>query len=203
MRNDGQMKLLLHTCCAPCSIQCVEALAAEDKMPELFWYNPNIHLYTEYRSRLESLKSFAGERKLPLFIEDEYGLRSFIKGVFSIEENSINENSGGKNRCAYCYRVRLEKTASMAAEKSYDAFSTTLLISPYQNHELIRKTGEETAKKFGVEFLYRDFRPRFREGQRQARKALYFMQKYCGCIYSEEERYLPPKSAALREAIDD
>ena len=178
------MKLLLHSCCAPCSIQCVEALTAIDKKPDLFWYNPNIHPFTEYRSRMDSLRQFVEEKKLVSIIEDEYGLRSFIRVVAS-DENCIKEK-----RCAYCYRIRLEKTAALAAEKAYNAFSTSLLISPYQNHELIKKTGEELAEKFGVEFFYMDFRPLFRKGQIQARESLYYMQKYCGCIYSEEERYL-------------
>ena len=177
------MKLLLHACCAPCSIQCVEALVEEDVQPDLYWYNPNIHPFTEYRSRRDTLCAFAEDRKLSLIMEDEYGLRSFIKGV-----------SAPEDRCVFCFRIRLEKTARIAsaktAENNYDAFSTTLLISPYQNHELLRETGEKLAAEYGVEFFYRDFRPRFREGQRQARQAGYYMQKYCGCIYSEEERYL-------------
>ena len=190
------MKLLLHTCCAPCSIQCAEALAEGGITPDLFWYNPNIHPYTEYRSRLESLRIFAEKETLSLVIDNDYSIRSFIKGVFSFEESSADKNGEGKCRCAFCYRLRLEKTAALAVEKACDAFSTTLLISPYQNHELIRQIGEELAGKYRIEFLYRDFRPRFRQGRREAREAGYYMQKYCGCIYSEEERYLGKKAEA-------
>jgi len=171
------MKLLLHACCAPCSVQCVQALAEEGIRPALYWYNPNIHPFTEYRSRRDSLRTFAESTGLPLIMEDEYGLRSFLKGV-------------NHHRCAYCYRLRLEKTAAAAAAEGFDAFSASLLISPYQNHELLREAGESLAASHGVSFLYRDFRPRFRQGQNQAREAGYYMQKYCGCIYSEEERYL-------------
>jgi predicted adenine nucleotide alpha hydrolase (AANH) superfamily ATPase len=178
------MKLLLHTCCAPCSVQCVQALAEEGLQPDLFWYNPNIHPYTEYRSRRDTLRSFAADKKLSLLMEDEYGLRSFIKGV-----SSIDENAAPGSRCAFCYQLRLERTAAFAHEKAFDAFSTTLLISPYQNHDLIRETGETLAARYGLAFFYRDFRPRFRQGQGEAREAGYYMQKYCGCIYSEEERY--------------
>jgi len=177
------MKLLLHSCCAPCSVQCVAALAEEAFQPDLFWFNPNIHPYTEYRSRRDSLAVFAEEKNLKLRMEDEYGLRSFIKAIET-----------GIERCTFCYRLRLEKAARLAAENGYDAFTTTLLISPYQNHELLKQVGEELALARGVEFLYRDFRPRFREGQNQARAAGYYMQKYCGCIYSEEERYLAERS---------
>ena len=179
------MKLLLHTCCAPCSVQCVDSLVAEGIRPDLCWYNPNIHPYTEYLSRRDALRSFAERNELSLIVEDEYLLRPFIKAVSSIEEN---DTSGG--RCAFCYWLRLDMAARLASEKGYDAFSTTLLISPYQDHVLIRKTGENLAAGNGLQFLYRDFRPRFRQGQNQAREAGYYMQKYCGCIYSEEDRYL-------------
>jgi predicted adenine nucleotide alpha hydrolase (AANH) superfamily ATPase len=91
--------------------------------------------------------------------------------------------------------MRLEKTAARAAERGYESFSTTLLISPYQNHSLVRVTAEECAKKYSIPFLYRDFRPRFREGQSGARNMGLYMQKYCGCIYSEEERYLDGRRA--------
>jgi len=186
------MKLLLHSCCAPCSVQCTEALAEEGINPALYWYNPNIHPFTEYSSRRDSLCAFVKDRELPLIMEDEYGLRSFIKGISSIAENS--DKISGEGRCSYCYRIRLEKTARLAAEKAYSAFSTTLLISPYQNHDLLRQTGEELAALYHIEFLYRDFRPRFRKGREQAREAGYYMQKYCGCIFSEEERYLGKKA---------
>ena len=201
------MKLLLHTCCAPCLIQCAEALAEEGIKPDLFWYNPNIHPLTEYRSRLEALTSFLGgafaeEKKLSLIGEDNYGLRFFLSETFPFIEVP-GENSGKKkdSRCHLCYKMRLEKTAALAAEKGYQAFSTTLLISPFQNHEQISRLGRDLASghnsdspadspaKSPLEFFYRDFRPRFRESQRQARALGFYMQKYCGCIFSEEERW--------------
>ena len=92
-----------------------------------------------------------------------------------------------ENRCVkYCYRVRLEQTAKYAKENGYDTFSTTLLISPYQNHEALKKIGEEMAEKYGLTFLYRDFRSGFKEGQTEARELGLYMQKYCGCVFSEE-----------------
>ncbi len=95
-----------------------------------------------------------------------------------------------ENRCVkYCYRVRLEQTARYAKEHGYDTFSTTLLISPYQNHNALKKIGEEMAEKYGLNFLYRDFRPGFREGQAEARELGLYMQKYCGCVFSEKMRY--------------
>jgi predicted adenine nucleotide alpha hydrolase (AANH) superfamily ATPase len=160
----------------------VEFLAAEEIKPYLFWYNPNIHPYTEYRSRRDTVCMFALEKMLQLLTEDKYGLRSFVKTVSSFEKK--------EDRCLFCYRTRLEKTARLAAQRSFDAFSTTLLISPYQNHDAVKKIAEKAANDFSVKFLYRDFRPCFHEGQKQARNAGFYMQKYCGCIYSEEERYL-------------
>lgn len=180
-------RLLLHACCAPCSIQCVEILRGEALQPDLFWYNPNIHPTTEYSARRDTLARFAGEEGLELILEDDYGLRSFIAGL----------DGNFEERCAWCYRTRLGKTASHAATHGYGCFSTTLLISPYQKHDLLRGIAEEEAAKHGVQFLYRDFRPGYREGQKKSRERGFYMQKYCGCIFSEEERYA--KAPALKK----
>ena len=173
------MKLLLHCCCGPCAVACVKSLRGEEIESVLFWYNPNIHLYTEYKSRRNALVEFSVKEKLKLEMSDEYGLQLFLSEVYP-------QISG---RCKICYRMRLEKTASFAAENGYQAFTTSLLISPYQDHEAIRSIGEEAGEKYGVDFLYRDFRPLFREGQADARALGLYMQKYCGCIFSEEDRY--------------
>ena len=174
------MKLLLHTCCAPCSIMCIETLRQEGIDPVLFWYNPNIHPFKEYKMRKNTLVEYAATIKAKLIINNEYGLRRFIEAIFPDFDN----------RCGYCYRVRFEETAKFAAENGFDAFTSTLFVSPYQNHELLKLTAEAVAEKYGVKFLYRDFRPGFREGQNKARQKGLYMQKYCGCIFSEEERYL-------------
>ena len=154
---------------------------------ELFWFNPNIHPLREYRSRLDSLKAFGEGSKLPLHIEDNYGLRDFIKKSFAHIDNSpLSKNE----RCGLCYKSRLERSALKAGEMGFKAFTSTLLISPYQNHGLIKLLGNEIGRAHGLEFVYRDFRPRFRESQSQARTGGFYMQKYCGCIFSEEERYM-------------
>ena len=173
------MKTLLHACCAPCSIQCVESLRQEGIEPIMFWYNPNIHPFTEYESRRNALKEYAQLQKLELITLDEYGLRQFVANV----------SPNFDERCEYCYSSRLGEAARYAAEHGFDCFSTTLLISPYQKHEHIREIGEREAAKNNVRFLYRDFRPLFRVGQQAAREMNLYMQKYCGCIFSEEERY--------------
>ncbi len=172
-------KLLLHICCAPCSVACIQQLREEGIEPTGFWYNPNIHPYMEYRARRDTLIEYAKAIHLALEVEDEYGLRSFTKAVADHPEN----------RCAYCYAVRLEETARYAKEHGFTAIATTLTVSPYQNHPLIFEIGERVAKKHGVKFLPYDFSPRFREGQAEARAQELYMQKYCGCIYSEEDRY--------------
>ena len=175
------MKLLLHTCCAPCSVYCIKSLREEGIEPTVYWYNPNIHPYMEYKSRRDTLKEYSQSISVNAIFEEDYGLKEFCKNV--IED--LN------NRCAnYCYRVRLEQTAKYAKENGYDAFTTTLLVSPYQNHEILVHVAEEMAEKYGIKFLYRDFRPGFREGQNEARTLGLYMQKYCGCVFSEEDRYL-------------
>ena len=173
------MKTLLHICCAPCSIACIESLRAEGIEPVGFWYNPNIHPMTEYKARKNTLVDYAKSIGLRLEIENEYGLRRFIEGIYPDFDH----------RCGFCYRIRMEETARFAAEQGFDSFLTTLLISPYQNHELLIETGKAAAEKYGLEFLYRDFRPVFRQGQEKARELGLYMQKYCGCIFSEEDRY--------------
>jgi predicted adenine nucleotide alpha hydrolase (AANH) superfamily ATPase len=176
------MKLLFHCCCAPCAASCIDTLTAEGIAPRLFWYNPNIHPCAEYKNRRDSLVQFAAAGQLELEQVDAYGLRIFLHGVFP---HSVD----APQRCSFCYRLRLEKTAACAAQNGFDAFSTSLLASPYQRHDEIRSTAEECAAQHGVAFLYRDFRPHFRAGQNAARAQGLYMQKYCGCIFSEEDRY--------------
>ena len=174
------MKLLLHTCCAPCSVYCIDSLREEGIEPTVYWYNPNIHPYMEYKARRDCLKEYTKNINVQAIFEENYGLDEFCKNVIGDLEN----------RCSnYCYRVRLEQTAKYAKENGYDSFSTTLLVSPYQKHDVIIKVAEEMAIKYNVKFLYRDFRIGFREGQNKARELGLYMQKYCGCVFSEEMRY--------------
>lgn len=174
------MSLLMHLCCGPCVLMCAETLMAEDVDFSGFWYNPNIHPYTEYKSRRDSAAALAEGLGFPLILRDEYGLRPFIAAV-------ARDIPG---RCPSCYEMRLEATAIDAVARGFDAFTTSLLISPYQKHELVVEAGMAAALRHGLRFYYRDFRPLFREGQKKARELGLYMQKYCGCIFSEEERYL-------------
>ena len=177
------MKTLLHICCAPCANQCIDVLRGDGIELTGFWYNPNIHPFTEYRSRRNCLREYAQTIELPLLERDQYALRPFIREVVS----------DIANRCVKCYEMRLFETARTAAEGGFDSFTSSLFISPYQKHELMREVAERAAAEYGVQFLYRDFRPYFRAGQEFAREHGFYMQKYCGCIFSEEERYMKPK----------
>ncbi|MBR3332057.1 epoxyqueuosine reductase QueH [Candidatus Saccharibacteria bacterium] len=173
-------KVLMHTCCAPCSVYCIDSLRAEKIEPTVFWYNPNIHPYTEYKARRDCLKEYAKKVGVEAIFKEEYGLDEFCKNVASdIENRCIN----------YCYIKRLSEAAKYAKEHGFEAFTTTLLVSPYQKHEAIKAVCEGLAEALGVDFLYRDFRVGFREGQAKAREAGLYMQKYCGCVFSEEDRY--------------
>jgi len=174
------VKLLMHTCCAPCSVMCVQVLRAEGIEPAAYWYNPNIHPFTEYRARRNCLREYSKMIDMELIEEDNYGLRPFVRAVA--------EDIDG--RCAHCYEIRMDNAAKYAAEHGFTHFTTTLFYSPYQKHELLKEIAQRAAKKYGVELLYRDFRPYFREGQKEARAVGLYMQKYCGCVFSEEDRYV-------------
>lgn len=177
------MNTLLHICCAPCSVMCIETLRGEGIETSGLWYNPNIHPFTEYRSRKNTLIEYSKKILLPLDVIDDYGLREFIGLIYPDFDN----------RCRKCYEIRLDKTAQIAKEKGFDSFTSTLFVSPYQNHEMMKEVANEAAEKHKVKFLYRDFRPYFREGQAKAREMEFYMQKYCGCVFSEEDRYRKKK----------
>ena len=164
------MKLLMHTCCAPCSVYCIDELRSENIEPVIYWFNPNIHPYMEYKARRDCLKEYTKNINIEAIFEENYGLDEFCKKVVN----------GLETRCQdYCYPVRLEQTAKYAKENKYTHFTTTLLVSPYQKHEMIKNIGEKIAKNYELEFLYRDFRVGFREGQEKARQIGLYMQKYC------------------------
>ena len=148
----------------------------EDFNVTCFWYNPNIHPYTEYKSRLNALTDYVSD----VIVQDYYGLVEFTRNVI----NNLD------NRCGYCYETRIKETAKYAKEHGFDMFSTTLLVSPYQKHDKIKEVCEKYAEEFDVGFYYADFRVNFREGQKTAREKNIYTQKYCGCIFSEQERYI-------------
>ena len=171
--------MLLHCCCAPCAIYSVKRLKEEGFEVTAFWYNPNIHPFTEHRRRLESMQTYARSADLPLIVVPGYDMIRYFRAVVGHEGE----------RCGDCFRLRLSKAAQVAHENGLDAFTTTLLISPYQKHELLKQVGEEVGSREGVAFFYEDLRPGFRESQRLSHEMDLYHQKYCGCVYSEWERY--------------
>ena len=146
-------KTLMHTCCAPCSVSCIQQLRSEGIEPVAYWYNPNIHPYQEYKARRDTLMAYAPTIGMELIVQENYGLREFCRAVCGDIDH----------RCSVCYALRLAQAAQYAARHGYDSFTTTLLVSPYQNHELLAETAERMGREYGVRFLYRDFRPGFRQ----------------------------------------
>ncbi len=172
-------KVLLHICCAPCSIYVLGRLREEGADVSGYFYNPNIHPYTEFLKRATTLTNYAQISLLPLALDMGYDLEDFLKGTLGL----------GKDRCLFCYRMRLEKAFLKGVEEKADAVTTTLLYSKHQRHEDIKAIGEELSGKHGIPFLYEDFRAGWKEGIEKSKALNMYRQPYCGCIFSEKERY--------------
>ncbi len=173
------MRLLLHICCAPCTIYPLNILRGQKIEVHGLFYNPNIHPYSEYEKRKDALRKYAGEAGLEVIFPHGYPMEDFLRMV------AFRENE----RCRDCYYSRLKYTASVAQSEGFDCFSTTLLYSKYQKHEIIRQIGERLAEEHGIEFHYQDFREGWREGIEISKRLNMYRQKYCGCIYSEKDRF--------------
>lgn len=172
------MKILLHVCCGPCLIYPADVMRGKGHEITAFFYNPNIHPYSEFNRRRDSLLTFCKTAGLPV-----------EEGPYDYKKHLEQTIVAGDGRCGLCYRMRLESAAWKAAKDGYDAFSTTLLVSPYQRHEEIITAGGEAAAAHGVDFYYEDWREGFKAGREKAREMNLYSQKYCGCVYSEEERF--------------
>ncbi|MGD8718854.1 MAG: epoxyqueuosine reductase QueH [Candidatus Zixiibacteriota bacterium] len=176
---------MLHACCGRCLAGPARALEAEGHDLIVFWYNPNVQPYREYRKRLAAFREVASREEYRADVYDRYDIDYFLREVAS---------PSGAGRCSRCYFERLSVTALRAREAGYEAFTTTLLVSPHQDQPAILEAGERAAAEAGVQFLARDFRPDDDESRRVAREAEIYVQGYCGCIYSEEERYRKKKA---------
>ncbi|MBC7241120.1 MAG: epoxyqueuosine reductase QueH [Anaerolineae bacterium] len=174
-------RVLLHICCGPCATYTVGRLRELGFQVTGFWYNPNIHPWQEHERRRESLAGFAEQVELPMLWQPGYEMPAFLRLVAGRERF--------RRRCAICYAIRLRAAAQQARADGFDAFTTTLLISPYQEQELIRRIGEHLAEREGVRFYFEDFRRGWAERGRLTRLYNLYRQQYCGCIYSEWERY--------------
>lgn len=170
-------ELLLHICCGPCSLFCIDdlkqLLEGQDVALTGYFTNPNIHPYDEFMRRQGTARAACAYKQIPLLIDDTYDFAKWEAFQSSHAE-----------RCEMCYTVRAVQTAKKAAERNCRYFTSTLFVSPYQNHGRMKELFENAGKLYGVEFLYRDFRPGFRSGQEQARSIGLYRQKYCGCMKS-------------------
>ena len=174
------MKLLVHICCAPCFTAPYFHLKKDGHNIQGFWYNHNIHPFTEYKKRLDTLQEFAKKEDIQFIVKDEYELEKFLRRTAFREQE----------RCRSCYYDRLKYAAIIAKKGNFDAFTTTLLYSKFQKHDLIKEIGESLAKEYGVKFYYQDFREYWKEGIKISKEREMYRQQYCGCIYSERDRYL-------------
>ncbi len=182
-------KILIHTCCAHCAAYTVEHWRREGHEVNGLWYNPNIHPYMEHQHRLKSMESLAQQANLPLIVNSTYDIIEYFRRVVGRESN----------RCRYCFELRLSKTAEIAHEQGYNAFTTTLLISPHQQHDVIREIGQEVAEEQGVVFFYTDLRKRYSDSRHLTKPMDLYRQQYCGCVYSEWERYTNIENTIKRE----
>jgi len=187
VKNDqktSEKKILLHTCCGPCATYCVKSV--RDKGFEkvfLFYYNPNIHPFKEYERRQEGVEKLVEIEDLRVIYSDSYEVEKFFRGAVFREDE----------RCMFCYAQRLRRSAAVARKGKFPFFSTTLLISPYQDHALIRDLGKAAGEEYGVNFYYEDFRDGFSDSVALSNEMELYRQQYCGCIYSEKERYYSPE----------
>ena len=173
------MKLLMHICCGPCTIYPLKELRIQGHEVTGVFYNPNIHPYQEYQKRRQTLDDYADKAFLNVVWTEGYLLEEFLRGI------AFKENE----RCAYCLVDRLKYTAQLAIREKYDGYTTTLLYSKYQKHDLIREIGENLSRQLGIFFYYQDFRTGWAEGVKISKELGMYRQPYCGCIYSEKERF--------------
>jgi hypothetical protein len=172
------MKILMHVCCAPCFCYPSRALKKEHELTG-YWYNPNIQPYSEYLRRLETLKIFEKLENMHVIYNEEYNIHDWLKKATTVDELD------NVKRCEFCYMQRLSKVAKYAKDQNFDTFSTSLLYSPYQKHEIVKELGEKMALKYDIKFYYEDFRDHYKEGQEIAKSLKLYRQKYCGCLFSE------------------
>jgi epoxyqueuosine reductase len=183
--RENRPQLLLHTCCAPCMIYPVERLREQGFAVSALFYNPNIHPFAEYKKRKEAVEGMSARMQVET-IYPEYEPEVFFRAV------NMNENKN--ERCPICWEDRLRMTAQLACERGCTHFSTTLLVSPYQDQDMLKAIGEDIASRECVEFYYEDFRVGFRKAHTRAKAEGVYCQNYCGCLYSEVERCRkPPK----------
>ncbi|MFH1190540.1 MAG: epoxyqueuosine reductase QueH [Candidatus Omnitrophota bacterium] len=183
------MNILLHICCAPCSIYPIDRLRKQGHRIAGYYYNPNIHPYSEYLKRKAEAEKYSKEAGV-----------NMIAGDCEIEKyfEFVDPGVPSKERCPSCWWMRLQRAAKFAGENGFEAFTTTLLGSPYQDHETIKKIAADIADKAGIKFHYEDYRPGFKAAREKAKEKGIYLQNYCGCLFSEKER-LEKKGSRLKD----
>jgi hypothetical protein len=176
----AKKRLLLHICCGPCAIYPVQVLRDQGYDVTGLYFNPNIHPLQEYLKRRQGVVETAERLDLPVIYKDkDHDPASYLRAV------AFREN----NRCFHCYTMRLEKTWSVAKRGGFDCFTSTLLYSKFQQHQAIADLGRDIAGRGATQFLYQDFREGWKQGIDTSKEWNIYRQQYCGCIYSEMERY--------------
>ncbi|MFC1899119.1 epoxyqueuosine reductase QueH [Chloroflexota bacterium] len=171
--------VLVHCCCAHCAAYTLDYWRHQGYQVSILWYNPNIHPYMEHQHRLEAMEILARETGLPLVVINGYDIVDYFRDIANREDE----------RCRHCFRMRLMKTAETARDRGFEAFTTSLLISPHQKHELLKEISHEISEKLGVGFLCADLRKRYSDSRHITRGMNIYRQQYCGCVFSEWERY--------------
>ena len=184
LRGAQDKRLLLHSCCAPCSSHCLSELSPQIGVTVLY-YNPNLDCAEEYEKRKREQIRFLRETGLADFLDCDYAPEDYISAVRGLEE----EKEGGA-RCAVCFRLRLERTAREAKLRGFDYFATTLTVSPLKNAKLINEIGFAVAEEVGVPYLPSDFKKRggYLHSVRLSEEYGLYRQDYCGCAFSKAER---------------
>jgi predicted adenine nucleotide alpha hydrolase (AANH) superfamily ATPase len=185
------MKILLHICCGPCAIYPAESLSSLGHQVRGFFFNPNIHPYQEFQRRMATLEEYAEKSGLPMIWDRSYPLEEFLRDIVFREQE----------RCRFCYYLRLKATARVARGGKFDAFTSTLLYSKFQNHEMIRELAQEVGREVGAPFYYEDFRKGWAAGMAQSKQMGLYRQQYCGCIFSERDRFLHPSKPRRGDAL--
>ena len=184
--EERKPKLLLHSCCAPCSSTVIELLKEYFDIT-IYYYNPNITENEEYHKRYDEMTEYVKKREYDISVlEGRYNPKEdFFEKVKGLE----NVREGGE-RCYKCYRLRMEETSKKAREEGYDYFTTALSISPMKNSAWINEIGENLSKEYGIKYLYGDFKKkgRYVESIKISKDYNLYRQDYCGCIFSKMER---------------
>ena len=180
------MKILLHICCGPCAIYPVNLLREQGFEVMGFFYRHNIHPFTECMKREEAVRQYSENAELRVIYQEGYDLEGFIRNMAFRETK----------RCRICYYERLKAAAHVAKHGKFDYFTSTLLYSKHQSHDLICDIAESVGKQIGVPFYYKDFRDGWKSGIDESKAMGLYRQQYCGCIYSEKDRFYKPEADA-------